>query len=184
MKPKSTRRAKLSKRLKIKFRKSESWKYKRLNSSWRFPNGIDNKIRHQKKGYPPKVRIGYRNPSTIRGLHPSGFEAVIVSSPEEVTLIDRNNQIITISRTIGAKKKLVIVEQAREWAIHITNPGIGPKTIEEDIELEFDEQELADLEGLDDLEDSEGLDDLEDSEGLDDLEDTGDGDTDAEHESE
>ena len=178
MKPKNTRRAKLSRRPKTKFRRSESWKYMRLSSSWRFPNGIDNKIRHQKKGYPPKVKIGYRNPSAIRGLHPSGFEAVIVSSPEEVTLIDRNNQIITISRTIGAKKKLVILDQAREWAIHVTNPGIGPKTIEDDLELEFDEQELADLEGLDDLDD---LDDL-DVEGLDDLEDTGDDDA-AERES-
>jgi len=155
MNPKRPHQAKIARRNKPKFRRSESWKFKRLKASWRFPHGIDNKMRHQKKGYPPKVKIGYRNPSAIRGLHPSGFEEILIYSSEEVPLVDRSHQIITIASKIGARKKAKILERAREWAIRVTNPGLGPKALEEEFELEFEEQDLEDLEELEELEEAE-----------------------------
>ncbi|MFX0198174.1 MAG: 50S ribosomal protein L32e [Candidatus Hodarchaeota archaeon] len=152
---KSTIRAMRAQRKKPKFRRPESWKLKRLKASWRRPRGIDNKIRQQKKGYPPKVKTGYRSPSESRGLHPSGFAEVIVYSPQELTLVDRKTQIVTIASTIGVRKKTQILERAREWAIRVTNPGLGPRALEEELELEFSEEELEALEELEGLEEDE-----------------------------
>lgn len=142
-------------RKKPKFLRPESWKFQRLKASWRRPHGIDNKIRQQKKGYPPKVKPGYRSPSESRGLHPSGFTEVIIYSPQELALVDRKNQIVTIASTIGARKKAKILERASEWAIRVANPGLGPRALEEELELEFSEEELEALEELDALEEDE-----------------------------
>ena len=69
-------KAKLKRRLDVKkpkFRRQESWRYKRIDESWRRPRGIDSKMRMKVKGWPPSPNIGYRTPREIRNLHPSGF---------------------------------------------------------------------------------------------------------------
>jgi large subunit ribosomal protein L32e len=60
------------------FVRQESWRYKRLKPSWRKPKGIDSKMRLQVKGWPKIVKVGYRGPAAVRGLHPSGFRDVLV----------------------------------------------------------------------------------------------------------
>jgi len=42
-------RAKIRKK-RPKFRRQESWRYKRLRTGWRRPVGIDNTMRHHKRG--------------------------------------------------------------------------------------------------------------------------------------
>ncbi|MEM2559841.1 MAG: eL32 family ribosomal protein, partial [Candidatus Bathyarchaeia archaeon] len=60
------------------FIRQESWRYDRVDDSWRRPKGIDSKMRREVKGWPARVKIGYRGPRKARGLHPSAYREVIV----------------------------------------------------------------------------------------------------------
>ena len=47
------------------FVRQESWRYVRLKPNWRRPRGKDSKMRLQRSGWPPLVKIGYRTPKSI-----------------------------------------------------------------------------------------------------------------------
>ena len=49
------------------FNRYESWRYKRLDTTWRKPKGVDNHQRKQKsRGRPGIVKIGYGGPRHLR----------------------------------------------------------------------------------------------------------------------
>lgn len=107
---------------KPEFKREESWRYKRISESWRRPAGLDSKMRFGKKGWPPRVLVGHRSPRVIRGLHPSGFEEVLIHNPKEVAGVDPNRQAIRIGRTVGARKRAVILEKAMRRGVKVLNP--------------------------------------------------------------
>ena len=43
---------------KPKFRRHESWRYRRLKENWKKPRGLDNKMRLSAKGWPKSVNVG------------------------------------------------------------------------------------------------------------------------------
>lgn len=104
-----------------KFRRQESWRFKRVKSSWRRPTGIDNKMRHHKRGWPKIVRIGYRGPKAVRGLTSNGKEEVLVHNISELELVNKDTQIARIASTVGVKKKINIANKADEVGIKIIN---------------------------------------------------------------
>ncbi|RLE74567.1 MAG: 50S ribosomal protein L32e, partial [Thermoprotei archaeon] len=87
--------------------------------------GLDNKIRLQLKGYPEKVKAGYRGPRKVRGLHPSGFREVIVHNVEELSGVDPEREAVRIASTVGRRKRMEIIEKAAELGIRVLNPGVG-----------------------------------------------------------
>lgn len=109
------------KRKKPDFVRQESWRYDRLDESWRRPRGIDSKMRKSVKGWPPRVKIGYGGPKEARGLHPSGYREVIVHNVEDLSKVDPKTEAIRIAHTVGAKKRAEIINRARELGIHILN---------------------------------------------------------------
>jgi len=115
------------------FIRQESWRYKKLKPSWRRPKGIDSKMRTKEKGWPKSVEVGYRSPKKVRGFHPSGFEEVTVYNMKDLEKIDQG-KVIRIGHNVGLKKRLKIVERAKELKIHVINPGevgkIEPKESE------------------------------------------------------
>ncbi len=99
------------------------WRYFRLERGykWRKPKGNDNKSRLQLKGYPPIVKIGYRTPKEVRGLHPSGLEPVIVHNVKDLEKVDKERQIVYIAGSVGKRKREIIVKRAAELGIRIAN---------------------------------------------------------------
>lgn len=98
------------------------------DSGWRRPRGLDNKIRQQRKGYPPKVKAGYRKPAAVRGLHPSGFVEALVRRPEDLEGLDPKIHAVRIAAGVGVRKRIEILKRAQERGFYVLNPG--RKTLE------------------------------------------------------
>ena len=125
---------------KPKFRRQESWRYKRLKEGWRKPRGIDSKMRKKVKGWPKSAKVGYRGPKESRGLHPSGYVEVLVQNVDEVDQIDPETQAARIAHAVGARKRVDISARAKEMGIHIINPK-EVEELREEMEEEKEEAE-------------------------------------------
>lgn len=123
------------------FKRFESWRFKRIPDQWRKPTGIDNKMRQEVSGWPRTVKVGYRGPAAVRGLHPSGLEEVFIWNPKDLDKIDPDTQVARIGGTVGGRKKELINFRAQELNIHVLNPGLQETTFEEFEELEDEEFE-------------------------------------------
>lgn len=104
-----------------KFKRQESWRYKRLATNWRKPKGIDNKMRRQVSGVPALVKIGYRGPKISRGLHPSGYVDNLVHNIKDLLLLDKTKDAARIAHTVGNKKRLEIIIKAESLGIKLLN---------------------------------------------------------------
>ena len=81
-----------------KFHAFESWRFVKIKPRWRKPRGIDNKMRTNEKGWPKVANIGWGGPSAVRGLHPSGKEEVLIQNANDLTAVDKENQVATHRR--------------------------------------------------------------------------------------
>ena len=90
------------------FRRQNWFRYKRLGQKWRRPRGIHSKMRRHFKYRIPVVQAGFRGPASVRGLHPSGFEEVLVYNPKNLENVDPKAQAIRISSKVGDKKRETI----------------------------------------------------------------------------
>jgi len=123
------------KRKRPHFVRQESWRYVRVKENWRRPRGIDSKMRLKVKGWPRCPEVGYRGPRAVRGLHPSGFEEVLVHNVEELQKVDPERQAVRIAHTVGGRKRAEIVAEAERLGITVLNPR-GIIVIEEEEEVE------------------------------------------------
>ena len=133
---KALRVRKRLKRKKPDFVRHESWRYDRLKENWRRPRGIDNKMRRKIKGWPSTVNVGYRGPKAARGIHPSGYEEVLVHNAEELKGINPKTQAVRIAHTVGKRARAKILVEARKKKIKVLNPG----EVEEKVEEKKEEQ--------------------------------------------
>jgi len=150
------------------FVRYESWRYVRVKPSWRRPRGIDSKVREKVKGWIKMPSIGYRTPKYVRGLHPSGYEEVLVHNLAELENLNPDTHIIRLAHTVGAKKRVMIIDKAKELGFKIINPIIPKKPEEkwekleevgvpeecpEELEEEYvkELEERGELEGLEEL---------------------------------
>lgn len=95
---------------------------KQLSASWRRPRGLQSKQRAQKKAKGAHPMAGYGAPVAIRGLHPSGYQDILIFTPSELTGLDPETQAIRIGGTVGNKKREVIQDLARAAGLKILNP--------------------------------------------------------------
>jgi large subunit ribosomal protein L32e len=86
--------------------------------------------------------VGYRSPKSVRGLHPTGYEEVLVHNVNELKQVNPKKQVARIGSTVGILKRTMILNKADELNIHILNPG---KAL-------FKEEKLIDLSTMEDIE--------------------------------
>ncbi len=108
---------------KPEFKQTDSHKKKKLADYWRRPDGIHNKTRYALKGKTPLVEAGYGSPAAVRGLHPSGFEEVLVRTPKDIEALKVGRQAARIARTVGSRKRAIIEKKAAELGLKILNPA-------------------------------------------------------------
>src|SRR3989344_8448869 len=84
---------------------------KKLEKKWRKPRGLHSKLKDKKRGKGRRPRIGY-------GKAKQDKKFDYVTNLKE---IDNKSQSIMISSTVGLKKKLELINKAKELNLQIVN---------------------------------------------------------------
>ncbi|KAH9411566.1 ribosomal protein L32 [Ordospora pajunii] len=105
------------------FSRHHSDKYKRIKPSWRKPHGIDSKVRLKMKGQKEMPNIKYKKPEEVRFLLPNGLRKVRIFNINDLTPLTSLNRFYCgeIAHGVGAKKRIAIVNKAKELGICIIN---------------------------------------------------------------
>jgi large subunit ribosomal protein L32e len=108
------------------FARPESWRYKRLESTWRKPKGVDHHQRKQKsRGRPGLVKVGYGGPKEARGLHPSGYTDNLVFTLEDLDKLNPKTDGIRFGHSVGTRKRKEIILKAIENKFKIFNARVS-----------------------------------------------------------
>ena len=109
-----------------KFVRPESWRYKRLETTWRKPKGVDNHQRKQKsRGRPGLVKIGYGTPKIAKGLHPSGYTDNLVNNFNDLEKLNPKADGIRFGHSVGAKKRKELMNVAIEKKFKVFNARVN-----------------------------------------------------------
>jgi large subunit ribosomal protein L32e len=103
------------------FQRQESWRYVRIHDAWRKPKGVDSHMRLSVKGWPALVKIGYRGPRAVRGLHPSGLRDVLVHNMTELETLSPNADAARFAAGVGRRKRIELARRAKEMGIRVLN---------------------------------------------------------------
>jgi large subunit ribosomal protein L32e len=106
----------------IKFRRIESWRYKRVGENWLRPKGGASRMRKKMKGWPRVVSIGYGTKKSRRGLH---------SYPHQLEELKQGVEAIRVAAAVGGRKRATIIDKADKLGFKILNRS---RTSEKDTE--------------------------------------------------
>ena len=107
---------------KPQFNRQDHHKKKRVSTSWRKPRGQLSKQRIGIKGKGDTVQAGFRTPTAVRGLHPSGFEEVRVHNVDDLEGVDGDTEAVRIASKVGGRKRERIEDEAEDREIRVLNP--------------------------------------------------------------
>lgn len=110
-----------AKRHRPDFRRQEWFRYRKLGKSWRRPKGLHSKMRRGFRYRPKMASVGFRSPRKVRGLHPSGFQEVLIHNTKELEMLDPKKQAARIGHSVGTRKRIDIESRADEIGIRILN---------------------------------------------------------------
>ena len=103
------------------FKRDGYGKKRQLSDSWRKPRGQHNKQREQKKAKGALPKPGFGSPVAVRGMHPSGFFEVLISSVKELEGIDPKTHAIRIGATVGERTRVCLQEKAIAEGFKVLN---------------------------------------------------------------
>ncbi len=104
------------------FRRQEWFRYRRLSKTgYRKPKGKDSKMRQNRKYRSPMARVGYGKVASARGLHPSGFEEVLVHTIDHLDGLDPERQAVRIGGSVGNRKRARIHDRADDLGLRVLN---------------------------------------------------------------
>jgi len=105
------------------FKRHHSDRYKRLRTSWRYPRGLDNRVRKKHRGMPEMPSKRFRTPAILKDILPCGLREVLVNNVNDLRALTSVNRryCATIASTVGARSRIEIVNEAKLLGIHVTN---------------------------------------------------------------
>ena len=110
------------------FQRGESWRYKRLETTWRKPKGVDSHQRKQKsRGRMGIVKVGYGGPKIAKGLHPSGFTDNLVFNINDLEKLDPKTDGVRLGHAVGTKKRKEIITKAIEKKFKVFNARVSAR---------------------------------------------------------
>jgi large subunit ribosomal protein L32e len=107
-----------------RFKRDGYGKKRQLSDSWRKPRGQHNKQREQKKAKGALPKPGFGSPVAVRGMHPSGFFEVLVTSLKDLEGLDPKTQAVRLGATVGTRKRVIIQEQALSAGLKVLNARV------------------------------------------------------------
>ena len=119
-----------SKSRKPTFLRQDSNKYS-FNNKWRKPRGLHNKRRLHRKGHQKNPSIGYGSPKEVKYLNKEGLNRININNIQDLEKVNKETDIAIISKKLGMKKKLIILEKILELNIKVENIKDIKKYIEE-----------------------------------------------------
>ena len=98
-------------------------RFKRTKLSWRKPRGVDCFQRRRFRGNIINPKIGFQQDKKTRHMLPSGFRKLLIRNVKDIELLLMNNRTYCgeIAQGIATKKRLMIVERAKELNVRLTN---------------------------------------------------------------
>ncbi len=121
---------------------------KKLDDVWRRPRGLQSKQRMLKRAKGRHPGPGFGGPNAVRGLHPSGYEEILVFNPADLEGLQSETQAVRIAATVGNRKREVIQTKALELGLKVfylkdtsVQAAEEPEVVEEDVEEEVDSDE-------------------------------------------
>lgn len=103
------------------FKRQGEHKKTSIPSSWRRPRGTHSPRRKEEKHAAPVPKAGYRSAAAERGTHPSGYDEVLVHTPDELEEVDPETEAVRIGASVGGRKREAIQEEAETRGIKLLN---------------------------------------------------------------
>ena len=103
----------------------------KVPTCWRRPRGGLSKQRRGMAYKCPYVKAGYGGPVAVRGLHPSGYEDILICTIGQLDDLDNKTQAVRMAATLGAQKRSVIEARAEELGFKILNKSKNVSEVDE-----------------------------------------------------
>lgn len=100
--------------------RQNSHKNKRIKEKYRKPSGNHSDQRLKKKHAAKMPEAGMRSPEDERGLHPSGYEDVLVHNVEDIEDLEEG-EAARIASKVGQRKREMMIEKAEELDVKVLN---------------------------------------------------------------
>jgi large subunit ribosomal protein L32e len=107
-----------------RFKRDGFGKKRQLSDSWRKPRGQHNKQREQKKAKGALPKPGFGSPVAVRGMHPSGFFEIMVSTLKDLEGLDPKTHAVRISAQVGTRKRVAIQDKALTAGLRVLNAKV------------------------------------------------------------
>lgn len=101
----------------------------RIKSRWRYPQGRHSKVRQMHCGRLAMPNPGFGSPVEVSGLHPLGLAMVVVHNVDDLSKVDSETQGAVMGATVGAKKKMLLLETAQKKGITVLNVKDAAKAV-------------------------------------------------------
>ncbi len=105
------------------FNRHDHQKKARLDTNWRKPRGLHNKLRQQVAAKGKLVRPGFGSPRSVRGFHPCGMREILVNNMADLDKAE--GCAVRIASAVGMRKRSLLEAKAREMNLRILNSKAG-----------------------------------------------------------